>query len=89
MRCPRSGCHGCLCWNYEDWYCISCGWHHNPPDQPAAPTMDPARWKSVLCSICHSVPAIQRTELCPACTKARHQRQGYASHKKKVAQDNA
>lgn len=82
MTCPK--CSGCLQHEPDMIRCLNCGFHLYEPDPPEPFAMDPARWKSVLCSMCHEVPAIQRTERCPACTKARHQRQGYAA-KKKVA----
>ena len=81
--CPR--CSGLVVTQYGETSCLLCGWHFHPPDPPESSTMDPARWKSVLCSRCNVVPAIYNKELCPKCQDARHQRQGYASHKKKVA----
>ena len=86
MRCPR--CQGCLHTDHDSTHCLQCGWYGFPPELPEIFSMDPARWKSVLCSKCNEVPAIYKKELCPKCQDARHQRQGYASHKK-VMKDNA
>jgi hypothetical protein len=83
MRCPRLGCNGCLCWNYEEWYCANCGWRHIEPDPPEL-DMDEARWQSVLCSQCHMVPAVANKELCPGCLQAQHQRCGRAQARKET-----
>lgn len=82
MNAPCQRCGGLVVTQHDESRCLLCGFYLFPPELPEIFSMDPARWKSVLCSKCNVTPAIYKKELCPKCQDARHQRQGYAAKKR-------
>lgn len=63
-RCTR--CQGCFVFNYEEWFCLNCG--YRPENVPTFPplTVNPERsWASVLC-LCGR-KAIQGKSCCIIC----------------------
>lgn len=66
MTCHR--CQGCLCWNFEEWYCANCGYRLNPPMSDPLPN-EPINRPVMpgICELCQEHKAMRGKRCCRRC----------------------